>query len=494
MVPAPAARRMAAPRQRLALGLLCMLLAASAAAGEGGHGVPRSAKRAAVASAVAGSGAGNRTAAAPATVGKRDEHAQGRKRAAAGPAAGRKRDDAGKPRRRGDRAPAPAPGGAVAPLGNTTTPAGSKLWLPALPLKTWGRYIVDQRGQRVKLRCVAWSGGQDVWMVPGGLHRQKLWKIASMITWGGFNCVRLHFSVEMVVRSVKGSAWVQQKAVAANPELYNKGPLEVLDAVIKALSDVGLMVIIDNHTSDAMWCCSGFDYNGLWYTDKWSEADWLHAWDVIARRYAWTPAVIGVGLRNEPRPTIVGGAARSPMWGAGGPGLDLALALEKAGGAVLSHRQSYLVFASGITAARDLIAARLRPLVLRAGWPHGAHVNNQLVYEAHEYFMWYGPLANAMQYEPFKLAMDASWGWVVLTNTAPVWLGEFGVQPWDVHGGWWQSMKRYIKERDLDWSYWLLDGDQGPSRNMNARDDLGLLNHSWDGWEHPEMIEELKQI
>jgi hypothetical protein len=39
-----------------------------------------------------------------------------------------------------------------------------------------------------------------------------------------------------------------------------------------------------------------------------------------------------------------------------------------------------------------------------------------------------------------------------------------------------------------------LDGDQGPSRNIAAPDEYGLLNLNWDGYEHPALMEQLKQI
>lgn len=38
---------------------------------------------------------------------------------------------------------------------------------------------------------------------------------------------------------------------------------------------------------------------------------------------------------------------------------------------------------------------------------------------------------------------------------------------------------RYLKERDLDWSYWTLDGQQGPSRSLRAEESYGLLDASW---------------
>ena len=68
----------------------------------------------------------------------------------------------------------------------------------------------------------------------------------------------------------------------------------------------GLYIILDNHTSDAIWCCSFEDGNGMWYTATWPEAQWLKGWDIMAKRYANMTAVIGTGLRNEPRPALIG--------------------------------------------------------------------------------------------------------------------------------------------------------------------------------------------
>eukprot|EP00879_Flechtneria_rotunda_P024680 GHRR01026182.1.p1 GENE.GHRR01026182.1~~GHRR01026182.1.p1 ORF type:complete len:193 (+),score=32.57 GHRR01026182.1:531-1109(+) len=65
------------------------------------------------------------------------------------------------------------------------------------------------------------------------------------------------------------------------------------------------MLILDNHSSDAMWCCGLGDGNGLWYTANWTEQQWLAGWQLMAHRYADVSAVVGVGLRNEPRPTFI---------------------------------------------------------------------------------------------------------------------------------------------------------------------------------------------
>jgi hypothetical protein len=52
------------------------------------------------------------------------------------------------------------------------------------------------------------------------------------------------------------------------------------------------------------------DGNGLWYTDDYTKQQWIDSLSTLARRYAASSAVVGHGLRNEPRPTVVNGGAR----------------------------------------------------------------------------------------------------------------------------------------------------------------------------------------
>lgn len=52
----------------------------------------------------------------------------------------------------------------------------------------------------------------------------------------------------------------------------------------------------------------------------------------------------------------------------------------------------------------------------------------------------------------------------------------------------------YLKERDLDWSYWLLDGQQGASRILGREEPFGVLNASWDGWAYPPLLQQLQSL
>lgn len=307
--------------------------------------------------------------------------------------------------------------------------------------------------QRFKLRCASWSGAQEAGYVPSGLWAAHRSEIAAQARAMGLNCIRLPWSLEAVlgpgrpqaqqaVAAAAGSAAggggagqrpaprVPPALLAANPDLVGRSPLGVLDAVVEAIGSQGLLVILDNHSSDAGFCCDIDDGNGLVWTANYTEADWLHGWQIVAAHLANASAVVGAGLRNEPRPAILAnGSLVAPTWGSGDPETDFARAYERAAAVVLSANPRWLVFAQGLIAGRDLSAARpgRRPLVLRSRWPDGPVVPHQLVYEAHEY-----PFLSAVSdfgnYSAYSAMLDAAWGFLVKEHLAPVWVGEFGVE------------------------------------------------------------------
>ena len=97
--------------------------------------------------------------------------------------------------------------------------------------------------------------------VVDGLDEVDINQIAQDIANDGFNCVRLVFSLEQYYNDPV----VSDDVVSANPQLKGKTSMEVFDATVQALSDAGVMTILNNHISDAMWCCSYDDGNGLWH-------------------------------------------------------------------------------------------------------------------------------------------------------------------------------------------------------------------------------------
>ncbi len=169
--------------------------------------------------------------------------------------------------------------------------------LPALPLRTQGRFILDAKGQRLKLAAVNWYGAEEKDYVVAGLDLAPLPELARRIRQLGYNAVRLPWSNQMYEQN----PLIDDALLRQNPTLRGQRALAVLDAVITELARQGLLVILDNHTSDADWCCSDMDQNGLWWNSRYSELDWISDWRAMVHRYREQPAVVGVDLRNEPR-------------------------------------------------------------------------------------------------------------------------------------------------------------------------------------------------
>ena len=78
--------------------------------------------------------------------------------------------------------------------------------------------------------------------------------------------------------------------------------MEVFDATVKSLTDAGVMVILNNHMSNAGPCCSDTDGNGMWYNYYYPEDIWYDILAGLTRRYKDNKLVVGNDLRNELRP------------------------------------------------------------------------------------------------------------------------------------------------------------------------------------------------
>lgn len=81
------------------------------------------------------------------------------------------------------------------------------------------------------------------------------------------NCIRLTYSLQLFF----DDNVIDKKYIKANPELIGKTSMEVFDYTIKVLTEVGIMVILNNHTSTSQWCCSNDDGDGLWWSYQYPE-------------------------------------------------------------------------------------------------------------------------------------------------------------------------------------------------------------------------------
>src|SRR5689334_5306288 len=118
-----------------------------------------------------------------------------------------------------------------------------------MPLSTSGRFIVGADGARVRLAVVNWYGFHEDDGVAPGLDRIDRRMLARRIVLLGFNSVRLPFSLWMTEQTTP----VPDRYLTANPDLSGAAPIQVYDACVEALTEVGLIVIPNCHTLDPGW-------------------------------------------------------------------------------------------------------------------------------------------------------------------------------------------------------------------------------------------------
>lgn len=256
------------------------------------------------------------------------------------------------------------------------------------------------------------------------------------------------------------------------------------------------MVILDNHMSDANWCCNIDDGNGLWYTNNWPEQYFFDAWKGMVTRFAKEPMVIAADLRNELRPTLVERRIRDPRWGSGDPKNDWHMAASKAARDIQAINPNLLIIIQGTHSGKLLHKVPEIPVVL--------DVPNKLVLSVHDY-KWFHIGINWNReteetYQRYKSKLDDNWGYLLEEGheyTTPIWVGEFGTgHNDDGLNYWWTCAIRYLTEKDLDFAYWPIDGTQsrGDGREFGGEEGYGILNTTWNGIAHLPHFETIRGI
>ena len=354
--------------------------------------------------------------------------------------------------------------------------AGAQQQIKA-PLHTRGYQILDSKNHVVRLASVNWYGFDQKEFVPGGLDHATLAQIVEQIRALGVNSVRLPWAN----RTYEKNPVVPDYAVKANPQFRGKRALDVMDAVVSALARAHIMIVLDNHVSCADWCCKDDDGNGLWYSADYPEGKWLADWRDIVLRYKNQRWVVGADLRNELR--------NGARWGGSDPQRDWHAAAERGGNVVLDANPKLLVMVEGPQYSTDFTAFASLPLKLK--------VPNRLVYSPHAYASGSHTFAS---YDEMKQVFDTRAGFLLHNQPAvPLWVGEFGTcQSLDcgANSQWFIWFVRYLKENNLSWGYWPLNGTQssGYSRTYNSLETYGLLTPDYKHIAAPKILELLRTI
>jgi len=431
-----------------------------------------------------------------------------------------------------------APGASSTPIPVATAPptpmnTPTETPLPATPtalptavapldwLHTEGTRVVNAQGRTVTLASVNWYGAEGPDFIPGGLDKRPYMDILLTIRALGFNSVRLPFSNELVERDPR-----VYEHLAANKEFVGLRALDIMDAIVNGARRAGIMVILDDHRSDAGWSALG---NGLWYTPRYPEAHWIADWVTLTTRYRDNPTVVGADLRNEPHSNgpgteILGlgylrqGATWGPYNGVSNPASDWRLAAERAGNAILQANPHLLIIVEGTEIYPDpngtpdiyWWGGNLRGAL---DYPVRLDLPGRLVYSAHEY----GPRMHAQRwFTPTMTKRDwfneftAHWG-ALLARTgpdaAPVWIGEFGTPHYGPQfiessvpasqGQWFTSLIAYLGQHpEVGWGFWAINGtiSGGDNARYGLPETYGLLAPDWTRIADPLLMGKLRSI
>lgn len=334
----------------------------------------------------------------------------------------------------------------------------------AFPLSTRDAQIIDATGQPVLLRGVNWFGVETELHAPHGLWARDYQEMLAQIKSLGYNVIRLPFSVQ-ALRSTQVDG--VDFSIGANQALEGKSPLEVMDAVIQAAGQQGLLILLDCHQ------LNDERIPELWYGDGFSEADWIDTWKMLATRYKNQPQVIGADLKNEPH-----GRA---SWGTNNLATDWRLAAERAGNAILAVNSNWLIVVEGVenNVPGQKLAGHWQGGNLEGvkRYPVRLAVKNKLVYSPHEY----GPgvynqpwFAAASFPKNLYSRWETGFNYIATQKIAPVLIGEFGGRQVDrtsPEGIWQRQLVDFIQRKQLSFTYW--------SWNPNSKDTGGILQDDW---------------
>jgi endoglucanase len=357
----------------------------------------------------------------------------------------------------------------------------------AFPAHTSGASIVDANGHSFRLNCVNWSGAEGPEFVPEGLNKELASTIIGEIVSLGYNCVRLPWSNEMWNLNPKPSG----NTILANPQFSGQDAKTIFGEIVQDLAGAGLMIILDNHESQAGNCCNSSDSDRSWYdpsSSTYTSANWIADWKSVVATFDSIPQVVGVDLRNEPRGSDV-------TWGPSGT-YDWHAAAEAGGDAVQSVDPHMLIFVEGVNFALDLSGVLSLPVTL-------THPD-QVVYEFHTYDFppGYPPITSYNALMAKVSSASAHDYWAPLYQQVPLWLGEFGcfVSPGTAQdscsdgngnlGAWFGPLARYLYYHNSAWSYWELNGPPAPTGGRP----YGILDYTWDAVASPDLQNALATI
>lgn len=330
--------------------------------------------------------------------------------------------------------------------------------------------LFDETGHPARFTGVNWFGFETSNQSPHGLWARDYRSMLKQIKALGFNTVRLPWSDAILRADAKAASvntYGEDPYDHTNPmngDLEGKKPLEMLDAVVIAAGELGLKLILDNHSRDP----DGYMNELVWYSASCSEEQWISDWVAIAQRYKNNPTVAAMDLDNEPHGTATWGGDAQTNWKA---------AAERCGNAILEVNPDVLIIVEGVEKVGsdgywwggNLSGVKTAPIQLSNP--------KKLVYSAHEY----GPEVHDQpwfQTSDFPGNLPTIWGphfdFIMQQKLGHVLLGEFGLKARDTYEGrsgqWFDTVLTKLGGT-YSWTFWCW--------NPNSGDTEGILDYDW---------------
>ncbi len=342
-----------------------------------------------------------------------------------------------------------------------------------------GGKLYNDANQEVRLTGVNWFGFETSNLAPHGLWARDYHGMLLQIRQLGFNCIRIPFCDDMFavgaqcksINNYGEDPYYPRDKTEFNKEIIGKSPVEVMDEIVRYAGQLGLTIILDNHSRTH----DGYMEEKLWYTATTSEDTWIQHWVNLIQRYKNNPAVIGCDLNNEPHGKIAEGGA---TWGVGNKTTDWNTAAEKCGNAILKVNPDVLIIVEGVQgydSTNYWWGGNLRGV---ASNPISLSKPDKLVYSPHEYgpevFMqdWF---VDASFPNNLEGIWDNAYGFIVKQSKAPLLVGEFGINDTASYQGktnkWFRSFLKYMAENVMSWTFWAF--------NPNSGDTGGILKYDW---------------
>lgn len=192
--------------------------------------------------------------------------------------------------------------------------------------------VLKVNGTRFNLKAAAWFGFETDNYCVHGLWAVDYHSIIDFMANYSFNGVRIPFSVYLVLNDPEP---VSISYYQMNQDLQNLTSLQVLDVLIRAFGDAGIVVMLDMHSLEP----GGYMEDGLWYDSKYPQETTLKAWNMMVDRYKDQWNVVAADVFNEPF---------DATWGTGDSSTDFNTWCETVGNDMHSNGVNWLIMCEGV--------------------------------------------------------------------------------------------------------------------------------------------------